>query len=112
MENKPLKPHVNVGTLGHVDHGRSTLTAAIVAVQCRYHQLNEVSLPILNNLESNWWPEQTITFVVKPTQIDPVFDLTAKAFTGSIRSLDLCCKRVVPDWNHSYPPGPKELKKL
>jgi elongation factor Tu len=27
------KPHVNVGTIGHIDHGKSTLTAAIVAVQ-------------------------------------------------------------------------------
>jgi len=29
------KPHVNVGTIGHVDHGKSTLTAAIVEVQHR-----------------------------------------------------------------------------
>jgi len=29
------KPHLNVGTIGHVDHGKSTLTAAIVAVQNR-----------------------------------------------------------------------------
>ncbi len=29
------KPHMNVGTIGHVDHGKSTLTAAIVAVQSR-----------------------------------------------------------------------------
>src|SRR5262245_28037240 len=27
------KPHVNVGTSGHVDHGKSTLTAAITTVQ-------------------------------------------------------------------------------
>jgi elongation factor Tu len=27
-----LKPHVNVGTIGHVDHGKTTLTAAISAV--------------------------------------------------------------------------------
>ncbi|MDO8804371.1 MAG: elongation factor Tu [Elusimicrobiota bacterium] len=27
------KPHVNVGTIGHVDHGKSTLTAALVKVQ-------------------------------------------------------------------------------
>jgi elongation factor Tu len=29
------KPHLNVGTIGHVDHGKSTLTAAIVHVQNR-----------------------------------------------------------------------------
>jgi elongation factor Tu len=29
------KPHVNVGTIGHIDHGKSTLTAAIVLVQNR-----------------------------------------------------------------------------
>ena len=29
------KPHVNVGTIGHIDHGKSTLTAAIVEVQAR-----------------------------------------------------------------------------
>ncbi|MCK5676701.1 MAG: elongation factor Tu, partial [Verrucomicrobia bacterium] len=27
------KPHVNVGTIGHVDHGKTTLTAAITCVQ-------------------------------------------------------------------------------
>lgn len=27
------KPHVNVGTIGHIDHGKTTLTAAILAVQ-------------------------------------------------------------------------------
>ena len=29
------KPHVNVGTIGHVDHGKTTLTAAILAVQAK-----------------------------------------------------------------------------
>ena len=28
-----IKPHVNVGTIGHVDHGKTTLTAAITKVQ-------------------------------------------------------------------------------
>ena len=27
------KPHVNVGTIGHVDHGKTTLTAAITTIQ-------------------------------------------------------------------------------
>ncbi|NLY94409.1 MAG: elongation factor Tu, partial [Myxococcales bacterium] len=26
------KPHVNVGTIGHIDHGKTTLTAAIMSV--------------------------------------------------------------------------------
>lgn len=29
------KPHVNVGTIGHVDHGKTTLTTAILAVQSK-----------------------------------------------------------------------------
>src|SRR4051812_11889275 len=31
-EFKRDKPHVNVGTMGHVDHGKTTLTAAITSV--------------------------------------------------------------------------------
>jgi elongation factor Tu len=30
---KRTKPHVNVGTIGHIDHGKTTLTAAITKVQ-------------------------------------------------------------------------------
>ena len=26
------KPHINIGTIGHVDHGKTTLTAAITCV--------------------------------------------------------------------------------
>lgn len=26
------KPHVNIGTIGHVDHGKTTLTAAITTI--------------------------------------------------------------------------------
>jgi len=37
------KPHMNVGTIGHVDHGKSTLTAAIVAVQARKGMATPIS---------------------------------------------------------------------
>src|SRR5688572_4429056 len=29
------KPHVNIGTIGHVDHGKTTLTAAITKIQAK-----------------------------------------------------------------------------
>ncbi|OOS02847.1 translation elongation factor Tu, partial [Moraxella cuniculi] len=32
-----VKPHVNVGTIGHVDHGKTTLTAAIATVAAKHH---------------------------------------------------------------------------
>ncbi|RUO37629.1 elongation factor Tu [Aliidiomarina shirensis] len=31
------KPHVNVGTIGHVDHGKTTLTAAITSVLAKHY---------------------------------------------------------------------------
>ncbi|MEM7810691.1 MAG: elongation factor Tu [Planctomycetota bacterium] len=37
------KPHVNVGTIGHIDHGKSTLTAAIVMVQSKKGLAPEIS---------------------------------------------------------------------
>ncbi len=42
------KPHVNIGTIGHVDHGKTTLTAAITKVQsmsglCSYIPYDEVA---------------------------------------------------------------------
>ena len=43
------KPHVNIGTIGHVDHGKTTLTAAITmalaqqgeAVAMRYDEIDK-----------------------------------------------------------------------
>ncbi|MFN9880753.1 MAG: GTP-binding protein, partial [Planctomycetota bacterium] len=32
-EFKRTKPHVNVGTIGHIDHGKTTTTGALLAVQ-------------------------------------------------------------------------------
>ena len=36
------KPHVNVGTIGHIDHGKTTLTAAITRVLAKHDPSNEV----------------------------------------------------------------------
>lgn len=39
------KPHVNVGTMGHVDHGKTTLTAAITAVLAKKNP-SDINKPI------------------------------------------------------------------
>jgi elongation factor Tu len=37
------KPHVNVGTIGHIDHGKTTLTASLVKVQSKNGMAKEIS---------------------------------------------------------------------
>src|SRR6202007_40898 len=37
------KPHVNVGTIGHIDHGKTTLTAALVKVQSKKGRAKVIS---------------------------------------------------------------------
>jgi elongation factor Tu len=37
------KPHVNVGTIGHIDHGKTTLTASIVKVQSKQKMAKAIS---------------------------------------------------------------------
>jgi GTPase len=42
------KPHCNIGTIGHVDHGKTTLTAAITQTQADLgFRLNNVILTLL-----------------------------------------------------------------
>ncbi len=36
------KPHVNIGTIGHIDHGKTTLTAAITKVLAKYNPKVEI----------------------------------------------------------------------
>ena len=44
------KPHINVGTIGHVDHGKTTLTAAILSVLGRAG--HEVTLKSVDQIDS------------------------------------------------------------
>ena len=44
------KPHINIGTIGHVDHGKTTLTAAITTgiISMFIHDLNVILKLIYN----------------------------------------------------------------
>ena len=35
------KPHVNIGTIGHIDHGKTTLTAAITKTLSKHNPKNK-----------------------------------------------------------------------
>jgi elongation factor Tu len=43
------KPHVNVGTIGHIDHGKTTLTAAITKVLAEQGKAEERSFESIDN---------------------------------------------------------------
>ena len=43
------KPHVNIGTIGHVDHGKTTLTAAITSVLSNMGLANKVDFSSIDN---------------------------------------------------------------
>ncbi len=43
------KPHVNVGTIGHVDHGKTTLTAALTNVMSSKHGGNTIAFDEIDN---------------------------------------------------------------
>ena len=46
---KRTKPHVNVGTIGHIDHGKTTLTAAMTLVLSKKGQASYVSFDQIDN---------------------------------------------------------------
>jgi elongation factor Tu len=43
------KPHVNIGTIGHVDHGKTTLTAAITKVLSMTGQAQKMDYADIDN---------------------------------------------------------------
>ena len=43
------KPHVNVGTIGHIDHGKTTLTAAITMSQAQKNLGTGVAFDQIDN---------------------------------------------------------------
>ncbi|MDI5271318.1 GTP-binding protein, partial [Salmonella enterica subsp. enterica serovar Anatum] len=61
------KPHVNVGTIGHVDHGKTTLTAAITTVLAKtYGGAAAGKLPLTQTISN--WPSQLRESLTKRSQ--------------------------------------------
>ena len=64
------KPHVNVGTIGHVDHGKSTLTAAIVAVQHRKGMAPAIDYATITNGGTVREETKTVTIAVSHVEYE------------------------------------------
>ena len=82
------KPHVNIGTIGHVDHGKTTLTAAITKALSLKGQ---ASLPItltsikLQKKENVVSQSTLLTLSTKPTR-DTTLTLTAQDMLTTLRT--------------------------
>ena len=48
------KPHVNIGTIGHVDHGKTTLTAAITKTLARGGTADFVAFDAIDKALVDW----------------------------------------------------------
>mgnify|MGYP002135142131 CR=1 FL=1 len=59
------KPHVNIGTIGHVDHGKTTLTAAITTVLAKKGLSELRSFDSIDNAPEE--KERGITILAKNT---------------------------------------------
>ncbi len=44
------KPHVNIGTIGHIDHGKTTLTAAITTTLAKHNPKNKARSSIRSTM--------------------------------------------------------------
>jgi len=75
------KPHVNVGTIGHVDHGKTTLTAAITTVLTKN---SVVKQKIMQRLTLRLKKERVVLLLIQLTlnmkqQIAIMLTLTVQA---------------------------------
>src|SRR5215510_9756034 len=77
------KPHVNVGTIGHVDHGKSTLTAAIVEVQNRKGLAEKISYADITKGGTVRDETKTVTIAVAHVDCPGHADYVKNMITGA-----------------------------
>ena len=66
------KPHVNVGTIGHVDHGKTTLTAAITKVQAEAQGGEAIAFDGIDNAPEE--KERGITIATSHVEYETTVD--------------------------------------
>ena len=82
------KPHVNIGTIGHVDHGKTTLTAAITKYLANkgYAKFETMQISIrLRKRESVVSQSTPLTLSMRPTSAT-MHTWTAPAMLTTLRT--------------------------
>lgn len=79
------KPHVNIGTIGHVDHGKTTLTAAITTVLSKKVWLKLQLTTKSMALQKNANAESLSQLLTLSTKLKHVTMLTLTAQTRGLR---------------------------
>ena len=64
------KPHVNVGTIGHIDHGKSTLTAALAARSAAVHKTKAKSYAEITKGGTVRSTDKTVTIAASHTEYE------------------------------------------
>ena len=101
------KPHVNVGTIGHIDHGKSTLTAAIVEVQAKKGLATPISYADITKGGTVRDETKTVTIPSRPSRARTPRGPEARRSTHLQRVVE-----AVPDAGRSERPGPAPLQKM
>ena len=80
------KPHVNIGTIGHVDHGKTTLTAAITKVLAEKGQADFQDYSMIDKAPEE--RERGITIITLSTKLLTVtmHTLTAQAMLTMLKT--------------------------
>ena len=104
------KPHVNVGTIGHIDHGKTTLTAAITKVLQKHdssvsfrsfekiYKAPEAKAPRI--LRAGFWKSATITgFYEAEAQAPRIHPTAARRAIRPIRA-SMRPRRKRPGYSH------------
>ena len=73
------KPHVNVGTIGHVDHGKTTLTAAITARQATKKLAQEMQFDQIDKAPEE--RERGITIATAHVEYESKASATTRTWT-------------------------------
>ena len=87
------KPHVNIGTIGHVDHGKTTLTAAITTVLAKLVVLKHadtIKSTLLQKKESAESQSQLHTLSTK-LKLVTMHTLTAQVTLTMLKHDHWCC---------------------